>query len=62
MKNHSLLVEKYRPTNLDNYVGNKSIKKSISNYINQNDIQSDNISGIGLISVYDCKQIINRFQ
>lgn len=30
--------------------------------INQNDIQSDNISGIGLISVYDCKQIINRFQ
>ena len=33
-------VEKYRPTNLDNYVGNESIKKSISNYIGQNDIQN----------------------
>ena len=40
MDNHSLLVEKYRPTNLDNYVGNESIKKSISNYIGQNDIQN----------------------
>ena len=40
MNNHSLLVEKYRPTNLDNYVGNESIKKSISNYIGQNDIQN----------------------
>ena len=40
MDNHSLLVEKYRPINLDNYVGNESIKKSISNYIGQNDIQN----------------------
>tara|TARA_R110000850_G_scaffold1079_4_gene6579 strand:- start:3897 stop:4805 length:909 start_codon:yes stop_codon:yes gene_type:complete len=40
MKDHGLLVEKYRPTNLDNYVGNESIKKSISNYIEQNDIQN----------------------
>ena len=40
MKDHGLLVEKYRPTNLDNYVGNESIKKSISNYIDQNDIQN----------------------
>ena len=40
MKDHGLLVEKYRPTNLDNYVGNENIKKSISNYINQNDIQN----------------------
>ena len=40
MDNHSLLVEKYHPTNLDNYVGNESIKKSISNYIGQNDIQN----------------------
>jgi len=37
---NSLLVEKYRPTNLNNYVGNESIKKSISNYIGQNDIQN----------------------
>jgi len=37
---HSLLVEKYRPSKLENYVGNESIKKSISNYINQNDIQN----------------------
>ena len=40
MKDHGLLVEKYRPTNIDNYVGNESIKKSISNYIGQNDIQN----------------------
>ncbi len=40
MKDHGLLVEKYRPTNLDNYVGNESIKKSISNYIGQNNIQN----------------------
>jgi replication factor C small subunit len=40
MKDHGLLVEKYRPTNLDNYVGNESIKKSISSYIGQNDIQN----------------------
>ena len=40
MKDHGLLVEKYRPINLDNYVGNENIKKSISNYIGQNDIQN----------------------
>ena len=40
MKNHSLLVEKYRPTNLDNYVGNESIKDTIKGYISQNDIQN----------------------
>tara|TARA_R110000803_G_scaffold59729_5_gene118580 strand:+ start:2561 stop:3466 length:906 start_codon:yes stop_codon:yes gene_type:complete len=39
-KNHSLLVEKYRPINLENYVGNEHIKKSIKQYLNQNDIQN----------------------
>ena len=39
-KNHSLLVEKYRPINLDNYVGNDHIKKSIKQYLGQNDIQN----------------------
>ena len=37
---HSLLVEKYRPNKLENYVGNKNIKKSISKYLEQNDIQN----------------------
>ena len=37
---HSLLVEKYRPTKLENYVGNENIKKSISKYLDQNDIQN----------------------
>jgi len=37
---NSLLVEKYRPSKLDNYVGNENIKKSISKYIEQNDIQN----------------------
>tara|TARA_R110000782_G_scaffold32974_1_gene80037 strand:- start:223 stop:1137 length:915 start_codon:yes stop_codon:yes gene_type:complete len=40
MKKHSLLVEKYRPTNLDNYVGNENIKDTIKGYISQNDIQN----------------------
>ena len=39
-KTHSLLVEKYRPNNLENYVGNENIKKSISKYLEQNDIQN----------------------
>ena len=37
---NSLLVEKYRPSKLENYVGNENIKKSISKYIDQNDIQN----------------------
>ena len=37
---NSLLVEKYRPSELENYVGNKSIKKSIAQYLDQNDIQN----------------------
>ncbi len=39
-KNHSLLVEKYRPISLENYVGNDHIKKSIKQYLGQNDIQN----------------------
>ena len=39
-KNHSLLVEKYRPISLENYVGNEHIKKSIKQYLGQNDIQN----------------------
>ena len=37
---NSLLVEKYRPIKLENYVGNKNIKKSIFSYLEQNDIQN----------------------
>ena len=37
---NSLLVEKFRPTTLENYVGNENIKKSISKYLEQNDIQN----------------------
>jgi len=40
MKDHSLLVEKYRPDTLENYVGNEHIKKTISQYLGQNDIQN----------------------
>ena len=39
-KEHSLLVEKYRPISLENYVGNEHIKKSIKQYLGQNDIQN----------------------
>ena len=37
---NSLLVEKYRPSTLENYVGNENIKKSIAKYLDQNDIQN----------------------
>ena len=40
MKEHSLLVEKYRPTKLENFVGNENIKKSIAQYLSQGDIQN----------------------
>ena len=40
MKDHSLLVEKYRSSKLDEYVGNENIKKTISQYLDQNDIQN----------------------
>ena len=39
-KEHSLLVEKYRSKVLDEYVGNENIKRSIQQYLNQNDIQN----------------------
>ena len=40
MKEHSLLVEKYRPIELGNFVGNENIKKSIAQYLSQGDIQN----------------------
>ena len=39
-KEHSLWVEKYRSTDLNTYVGNENIKKTIAQYISQNDIQN----------------------
>ena len=38
IKDHGLLVEKYRPSTLDNYVGNENIKKTISKFLKQNDL------------------------
>jgi replication factor C small subunit len=39
-REHSLLVEKYRSKALDEYVGNENIKKTIQQYLTQNDIQN----------------------
>ncbi len=39
-REHTLLVEKYRPSELDNYVGNENIKEIIQQYLDQNDIQN----------------------
>jgi replication factor C small subunit len=39
-KEHTLWVEKYRSQNLDSYVGNETIKTTISKYLEQNDIQN----------------------
>ena len=40
MKDHSLLVERYRSKTLDKYVGNEQIKTKLQTYIDQNDIQN----------------------
>ena len=40
MKDHSLLVEKYRSKTLDEYVGNEELKTKLNLYLNQNDIQN----------------------
>ena len=39
-KEHTLWVEKYRSQTLEEYVGNETIKKTIQQYLNQNDIQN----------------------
>ena len=39
-REHTLLVEKYRPSELANYVGNENIKEIIQQYLDQNDIQN----------------------
>ncbi len=36
--NHSLWVEKYRPTKLDNYIGNDHLKSKVSVYLESGDI------------------------
>ena len=40
MKDHSLLVERYRSKTLDEYVGNEHIKNQIQKYLDQDDIQN----------------------
>ncbi len=40
MKDNTLLVEKYRPTVLQNYVGNEQVKETIQKCLDQNDIQN----------------------
>jgi replication factor C small subunit len=39
-KEHTLFVEKYRPSKLENYVGNEYLKTTIARYLEQNDIQN----------------------
>ena len=37
-KEHSLWVEKYRPQTLSEYVGNETVKETIQQYLDNNDI------------------------
>ena len=37
-KEHSLWVEKYRPQTLSEYVGNETVKETIQQYLDSNDI------------------------
>ena len=39
-KEHTLLTEVYRPTTLEKFVGSESIKETIQNQLDQNDIQN----------------------
>ena len=39
-KEHTLYTEKYRPTSLKTFVGSESIKETIQNQLDQNDIQN----------------------
>jgi replication factor C small subunit len=39
-KQHTLWVEKYRSSTLENYVGNENIKQTVQKYLDQNDIQN----------------------
>ena len=36
--NHTLWTEKYRPTKLDDYVGNEHLKTKVAGYLENNDI------------------------
>ncbi len=38
MSKHSLWVERYRPTQLENYVGNEHLKAKVERYIKSNDV------------------------
>ena len=38
MAEHSLWVERYRPTQLENYVGNEHLKAKVERYIKSNDV------------------------
>ena len=38
MKDHGLFVEKYRPSILDNFVGNEQLKQQIQSFLSQNDL------------------------
>jgi replication factor C small subunit len=40
MKENTLYVERFRPTTLETYVGNETIKDTIQKYLDQNDIQN----------------------
>lgn len=40
MKDHGLWNERYRPQNLDTFVGNEQLKQTLQHFINQNDIQN----------------------
>ena len=39
-KENNLWVEKYRPSDLANYIGNEDLKATIARFIEQNDTQN----------------------
>lgn len=61
--NHTLWVERYRPTTLGEYIGNDSIKNTIKSFIEKNDVPHllfHGVAGVGKSTL--CKLICNTIQ
>lgn len=61
--NHTLWVERYRPSTLDEYIGNDSIKNTIKSFIEKNDVPHllfHGVAGVGKSTL--CKLICNTIQ
>ena len=57
---HTIWAEKYRPSTLDEYIGNEAIKSKIQSFITQNDISHILLSGKAGIGKTSLAKIISK--